>query len=64
MSVANAAIPEIQPGPARLDTGRFSPGNRRVLSGPGLRAFLAITERWGLTAEQRRLVLGVPSRST
>src|SRR4029077_3129840 len=38
--------------------------NRRRLSGPGLRSFLAIADLWGLTEEQRRLVLGLPSRST
>jgi uncharacterized protein (DUF2384 family) len=29
-----------------------------------LRTFLAISDLWGLTEEQRRLVLGLPSRST
>lgn len=43
---------------------RFSPANRKRLSGPGLRTFLAIAELWGLTEGQRRLVLGYPSRST
>jgi hypothetical protein len=54
----------IEPGPARLQPGRFDPANRRRLSAPGLRAFLAIADLWGLTEEQRRLVLGMPSRST
>lgn len=43
---------------------RFSPANRRRLSAPGLRTFLAIAELWGLTDEQRLLVLGMPARST
>lgn len=43
---------------------RFAPANRRRLSGPGLRAFLAITERWGLGAAERRAILGRPARST
>jgi hypothetical protein len=51
-------------GPDRLDASRFAPANRRRLSGPGLRTFLAIADLWGLTEEQRRLVLGMPSRST
>jgi hypothetical protein len=51
-------------GEDRLDAGRFDPANRRRLSAPGLRTFLAIADLWGLTEEQRRLVLGYPSRST
>jgi uncharacterized protein (DUF2384 family) len=54
----------IGPGPDRLDASRFSPANRRRLSAPGLRTFLAISDLWGLTDEERRLVLGLPSRST
>jgi hypothetical protein len=44
--------------------GRFSPENRRRLSAPAFRTFLAIADLWGLNEEQRRLVLGYPSRST
>ncbi|WP_327212395.1 MbcA/ParS/Xre antitoxin family protein (plasmid) [Rhizobium beringeri] len=51
-------------GPQRLDVERFAPANRRKLSAPALRTFLAITDLWGLTEEQRLLVLGYPSRST
>ena len=51
-------------GPDRLDATRFAPANRRRLSGPGLRSFLAIADLWGLTEEQRLLVMGLPSRST
>jgi Protein of unknown function (DUF2384) len=51
-------------GPDRVDASRFTPTNRRRLSGPGLRTFLAIADLWGLSEEQRRLVLGLPSRST
>ncbi len=51
-------------GPERLDAARFAPANRRRLSGPGLRSFVAIADLWGLTKEQRRLILGLPSRST
>ncbi|MGO8566374.1 MbcA/ParS/Xre antitoxin family protein [Rhizobium ruizarguesonis] len=51
-------------GPRRLDMERFAPANRKRLSAPALRTFLAIADLWGLTEEQRLLVLGYPSRST
>lgn len=54
----------ITQGPQLLDAGRFAPENRRRLSAPGLRTFLAIADLWGLDETQRRLVLGFPSRST
>jgi hypothetical protein len=50
--------------PQRLDNSRLAPANRRRLSAPALRTFLAIADLWGLTEEQRLLVLGYPSRST
>lgn len=43
---------------------RFAPANRRRLSAPALRTFFAIADLWGLSEEERRLVLGYPSRST
>ena len=55
---------ETERGPQRLDNSRFAPANRRRLSPPALRTFLAIADLWGLTEEQRLLVLGYPSRST
>jgi hypothetical protein len=51
-------------GSQQLDKARFAPANRRRLSPPALRTFLAIADLWGLTEEQRLLVLGYPSRST
>ena len=51
-------------GPWRLDNSRLAPANRRRLSAPALRTFLAIADLWGLTEAQRLLVLGYPSRST
>ncbi|RYE85607.1 MAG: DUF2384 domain-containing protein [Hyphomicrobiales bacterium] len=50
--------------PTGLDRDRFLPENRRRLSPPALRTFLAIADLWGLNEEERRLVLGYPSRST
>lgn len=47
-----------------LGIKRFEPANRRRLSAPALRSFAAIADLWGLNEEQRRLVLGYPSRST
>jgi hypothetical protein len=58
------AHPPFEPGPQMLDASRFAPANRRRLSGPGFRTFLAIADLWGLSEEQRRLILGYPSRST
>ena len=37
---------------------------RRDIAGPALRAFFRISERWGLSADQERLLLGSPGRST
>ena len=51
-------------GPDILDATRFSSRSRKRLSGPGLRAFLAIADLWGLDEQQRLMVLGLPSRST
>jgi len=52
------------PEPQRLDASRFAPANRRRLSAPALRTFVAIADLWGLNEEERRLILGYPSRST
>jgi hypothetical protein len=54
----------IAAGPQRLDLGAYAPANRKRLSGPGLRTFLAIADLWSLGEEQRRILLGYPSRST
>ncbi|WP_240230987.1 MbcA/ParS/Xre antitoxin family protein [Devosia lacusdianchii] len=62
--VARMVRQTVAAGPDRLDASRFLPDNRRRLSGPGLRAFLAIADLWDLNEEQRRLVLGYPARST
>lgn len=49
---------------ATADLGRYAPASRRRLSAPALRSFLAIADLWSLSEEERRLVLGYPSRST
>ncbi len=54
----------IERGPDRLEPSRFAAANRRPLSAPGMRTFLAIADLWKLTEEERRLMLGYPSRST
>jgi hypothetical protein len=62
------ALKKLQGGPpgegGPLDLRRFAPANRRRLSAPGLRTFLAIADLWGLSEEERLLALGSPSRST
>jgi len=50
--------------PPHLDPARFAPVNRRRLSAPALRTFLAIADLWSLSEQQRLLMLGYPSRST
>ncbi len=52
------------PAPPPLDVSRFSSSNRRRLSGPAMRSFIAIADLWALSQEERLLVLGLPSRST
>lgn len=64
MTTARTEIRNIQASLPRLDPDRFTPANRRRLSAPGFRTFLAISDLWGLNEEQRRLALGLPSRST
>jgi hypothetical protein len=51
-------------GPDRLDVSRFAAANRKRLSAPALRTFLAIADLWELTEEQRFSILGHPARST
>jgi hypothetical protein len=54
----------VDEGPQRVDRSAFGPANRRRLSGPGLRTFLAIADLWALAEDERRAVLGFPPRST
>ncbi len=54
----------IRPAPLPAAPDRFGHANRRRLSAPGLRAFGAIADLWGLSETERRLILGLPARST
>lgn len=58
------ASAELEAGPVHLDHSAFSSVARRRLSAPGLRTFLAIANLWSLSEEQRRIILGMPPRST
>ena len=44
----------VEAGPQVLDQSRFAPANRRRLSAPAFRTFLAIADLWGLGEEERR----------
>lgn len=46
------------------DFRRIGPADRARVSGPGLRAFRAIADAWGLSERQRIALLGEPARST
>lgn len=62
--IGDAGQKTVSAGEHQLGADRFAPANRRRLSAPALRTFAAIADFWGLSEEQRRLVLGYPSRST
>jgi len=61
---AEAVQARFDAAPEQLGLARFAPANRKRLSAPALRTFLAIADLWDLNEEERRLVLGYPSRST
>jgi uncharacterized protein (DUF2384 family) len=50
--------------PDRVDPGLADAATRRRLSGPALRTFVNVAERWGLSEAERLRVLGLPGRST
>ena len=54
----------VSEGPPILDDSRFRPESRRSVSAPGLRAFRAIADEWGLSETERIRILGFPARST
>jgi hypothetical protein len=64
MSFARRAVPAPTSAPPPLDASRFTSTNRRRLSGPAMRTFMAIADLWALSQDERLLVLGLPSRST
>jgi hypothetical protein len=51
-------------GPELINPSLFDRVERRRVSGPGLRTFLAIADLWRITEEERLRILGSPSRST
>ena len=59
-----ASLPEPTRETVTAAAERRHPETRRRLSRPGLRAFFALAERWGLGADEQRALLGWPSRST
>jgi hypothetical protein len=44
---------DLAEGPTQVDPALADAGERRRLSGPAMRAFLAIADRWRLSEEQR-----------
>lgn len=52
--------------PTEIEQPSFLPSSqdRRHVSGPGLRAFLALADQWSLTEADRICLLGDPARST
>jgi len=51
------------PAPARIEAPQ-PPRSEAELSGPALRTFFRIADRWGLSADEARKILGDPPRST
>lgn len=51
-------------GPLIIPAEVMSLERRRAVSAPVLRTFTAIADLWGLTEEQRRIVLGSQAKST
>ena len=49
---------------ARRASDRFDPRHRRRLSGPALRTFFRIAEKWRLANTEQRILLGAPAEST
>jgi antitoxin Xre/MbcA/ParS-like protein len=43
---------------------RSDPDVRKRMSGPAMRSFLQLADRWALSVEERRALLGWPSEST
>jgi hypothetical protein len=56
--------PPIAAGPPWVDVGATDAAERRRLSGPALRTWARLADRWGLSEAERLRVLGQPARST
>jgi Protein of unknown function (DUF2384) len=54
----------VHAGRPMVDAGHFAPAKRRRLSGPAMRTFLNIADKWQLSESERLMVLGLPGRST
>lgn len=55
---------QFRPNKDPIDLSKVDGATRSRLSGPGLRTFKAIVDRWGLSEIERRRILGEPARST
>lgn len=55
---------DIHQGPRTVQPGLKTSAERAEVSGPGMRAFLTIADKWGLSEDQRLAALGRPGRST
>jgi hypothetical protein len=64
MSTRQARPQALPAGPPILDVSRFERTRRHQLSGPGLRTFLNIADKWRLSEQERLRVLGFPARAT
>lgn len=51
-------------GGSRPASNRFDPRQRRRLSGPALRTFFNVAEKWRLANTEQRILLGAPAEST
>ncbi len=60
MISAKPSLPDPGPSAGQL----FAASDRKRLGGPGLRAFIAIADLWGLGEAERMRMLGLPGRST
>ncbi len=61
MVLQRRASPTVEP--VALER-RSDPDVRKKMSGPAMRTFFNLADRWGLSVEERRALLGWPSEST
>jgi hypothetical protein len=60
----STAVPQVDEAAVTPPEARRDPRVRRKMSGPALRTFFNVAERWGLGTEQQRALLGWPAKST